>query len=170
MKTILTILAITITTFSFAQDAIDQLDANGKKNGKTTIYLDKNWIQVSADQAVYTRYTHYDHGTNVYPMGPAGRKGYTVQSSSDAKVLNGEYTWKNAKGNLSSVHVFKNGEYVSCKEYSKSGKVSQHFDYTNKCEGQPHGWSVTVYDKNGNVQLTKKICKDANGVWPNMRG
>jgi antitoxin component YwqK of YwqJK toxin-antitoxin module len=107
-------------------------------------------------------------------MGPCGGKGYKLEpSSADSKkitVLEGEYKWYDANGKLSSVHIFKNGEYVSCKEYFSTGELNQHFDYTKKCEGQPHGWQVIVYDKKGNVKLSSMTCKDKNGNWPPMRG
>jgi hypothetical protein len=51
-----------------------------------------------------------------------------------------------------------------------TGELSQHFDYTKKCEGQTHGWTVLIYDKKGNLILTSPTCKDENGNWPKMRG
>jgi|JI10StandDraft_1071094.scaffolds.fasta_scaffold1614565_1 antitoxin component YwqK of YwqJK toxin-antitoxin module len=168
-KSILTILLVTLTTFIFSQT--NQLDANGKKDGKWTVYLDKDWKKVDdSTKAVYRRYTYFDHGTNIYPMGPCGGKGYKLEGDTKSKILNGEYKWYDGKGKLSSVHIFKDGEYVSCKEYFPTGELSQHFDYTKKCEGQTHGWTVLIYDKKGNLILTSPTCKDENGNWPKMRG
>lgn len=168
-KSILTILLLTLTTFIFGQT--NQLDANGKKDGKWTVYLDKDWKKVDdSTKALYRRYTYFDHGTNIYPMGPCGGKGYKLEGDTKSRILNGEYKWYDGKGKLSSVHVFKDGEYVSCKEYFPTGELSQHFDYTKKCEGQPHGWTVFIYDKKGNLTLTSPTCKDKDGNWPKMRG
>lgn len=168
-KSIFTVLLLTFTTFLFGQ--INQLDAQGKKDGKWTVYLDKDWKKVDdSSKALYKRYTYFDHGANIYPMGPCGGKGYKLEGDTKNKTLNGEYKWYDAKGKLSSVHVFKDGEYLSCKEYFPTGELSQHFDYTKKCEGQPHGWTVFIYDKKGNLTLTSPTCKDKDGNWPKMRG
>ena len=175
-KSILTIIVLTMTSLIFGQTSgLNQMDAKGKKDGKWVVYLDKDWKKVDdSTKALYCRYTYFDHGTNIYPMGPCGGKGYKLEpSSADTKkitVLEGEYKWYDANGKLSSVHVFKNDEYVSCKEYFSTGELSQHFDYTKKCEGQSHGWGVTVYDKKGNIKLSSMTCKDKNGNWPPMRG
>ena len=168
-KLILTTLLFTLIRFVFGQ--INLLDANGKKDGKWIVYLDKNWKKVEdSTSAIYFRYTYFDHGTNIYPMGPSGGKDYKLENDTKNKILNGEYKWYDGKGKLSSVHVFKDGEYVSCKEYFPTGKLSQHFDYTKKCEGQAQGWTVFIYDRKENLILVSAICKDKNGKWPRMRG
>lgn len=172
----LTFLFLTLTTFIFGQtEKINQLDSNGKKIGKWTVYLDKDWKQTDdSSKAIFFRYTYFDNGTNIYPMGPCGGKGYKLTSpnskSTKSTLLDGEYKWYDSKGRLSSVHVFKNGEYVSCKEYFPTGELSQHFDYTKKCEGQEHGWTLYIYDKKGKVKQTVATCKDKNGKWPKMKG
>lgn len=153
---------------------LNQFDSDGKKDGKWVLYLDKDWKKVNdSTKAFYCRYSYFDHGTHIYPMGPCGGKGYKMEpvSFNDKKVvlLEGEYKWFDSKGKLSSVHVFKDGEYVSCKEYFPTGELSQHFDYTKKCEGQTHGWIVYIYDKKGNLKLALPTCKDMNGKWPLMR-
>lgn len=66
--------------------------------------------------------------------------------------------------------MFKNGEYISCKEYFPTGELSQNFDYTKKCEGQQHGWTVYIYNKKGNMTHILPTCKDKDGNWPKMRG
>jgi hypothetical protein len=172
----LTLLFLTLATLTFAQtEKINQLDSNGNKSGKWTLYLDKDWkVLDDSSNAIFLRYTFYDNGTNIYPMGPLGGKGYILKSQKTKPVkptlLNGEYKWYDRKGRLSSVHVFEIGAYVSCKEYFPSGELNQHFDYTKKCEGQPHGWTVYIYDKKGDIKQTVAICKDKNGKWPKMRG
>jgi antitoxin component YwqK of YwqJK toxin-antitoxin module len=86
------------------------------------------------------------------------------------KVLDGEYKWTNDKGKTSSVHVLKNGEYVSCKEYYSSGELEQFFDYTKKCAGEIYGWCLFIYDKTGKVTLESWMCREKNGQWPKTRG
>ena len=110
-------------------------------------------------------------------MGAGGGKNYKMESSTDQskqaskiKMLDGEYKWYNDKGKLQYVHVFKNGEYVSYKEYYATGELQTMFDYTKKCEGQPHSWTAYTYDKKGNVTSTSPTCKDKNGNYPKMRG
>lgn len=175
-KSILTSIILVMTTLVLGQTlSLNRLDTKGKKDGKWIVYLDINWKKVDdSTKALYCRYTYFDHGTNIYPMGPCGGKGYKLEPGPTHNkmiiLLDGEYKWFDANGKLSSVHVLKNGEYVSCKEYFSTGELSQHFDYTKKCEGQPHGWSVTVYDKKGNIKLSSMTCKDKNGNWPPMRG
>jgi antitoxin component YwqK of YwqJK toxin-antitoxin module len=174
-KSSLTVIFLMMTSLILGQTSgLNQADSKGKKDGKWIVYLDKDWKKVDdSTKAIYCRYTYFDQGTNIYPMGPCGGKGYKLEpGSADKKpvLLEGEYKWYDANGKLSSTHVFKNGEYVSCKEYFPSGELSQHFDYTKKCEGQPHGWTVTVYDKKGNVKQSSATCKDKNGNWPPMRG
>lgn len=167
------LLAMTIPSFCQNSD-LNQKDANGKKNGRWVVYLDKDWRRTEdSSEAWYYRFTWFDRGTNVYPMGPCGRKGYRLEpsqaKSGKPALLDGEYRWYDATGKLSSVHVFVQGEYVSCKEYFRDGKLSQHFDYTKKCEGDTLGWMVTIYHKNGQIKTTSATCKDENGNWPRMR-
>lgn len=172
MRTIILFFLLIASVICFGQSGkLNQLDGNGKRDGKWILYLDKDWRKVDdSTKARYMRFTYYEHGTNIYPMGPCGGKNYKLESAVKSKLLDGEHKWYDGKGRLSSVHVFKNGDYVSCKEYYKTGELSQHFDYTKKCEGQPHGWTVYIYDKKGNITLTSPTCKDKDGNWPKMRG
>ncbi len=164
------ILLVTISAGLFSQStSINQTDSLGKKDGKWFVYLDKDWAKLSdSTNAVYFRYTYFDHGTNVYPMGKCGGKDYRLEGGK-TRILNGEYKWYDAKGRLSSVHVFNDGEYVSCKEYFTTGQLSQHFDYTKKCYGQVLGWTVFIYNKKGELVLESPTCKDESGKWPLMR-
>jgi len=175
-KSIFLLFFFGLTLFSYSQpEPLNQLDAKGKKNGKWIIYLDKNWKKVKdSSVAVFFRYNVYDHDASLYPMGPCGGKNYKLEvkqnGNSRSKFLDGEYKWFDAKGKLSSVHILKNGEYVSCKEYFPTGELSQHFDYTKKCDGQKDGWVVYGYDKKGNQKFESWMCKDRNGKWPYTRG
>ncbi len=168
---LLIVLLLTFSVFAFAQSAIiNQLDSLGRKDGKWQIYLDKDWAKLTdSTKALYFRYTFFDHGVNIYPMGPCGKKGYKLQTASSGKLLNGEYKWYDAKGHLSSVHIFNDGEYISCKEYFPGGELSQHFDYTKKCEGESHGWTVFCYNKKGDLILVSPTCRNEKGKWPVMR-
>lgn len=175
VKLSLTFLFLSMVTFIFSQvEKINQLDVNGQKTGKWKLYLDNEWkVTEDTSKAVYFRYTYFDNSTNIYPMGPCGGKGYNLKPQSaktNQQLLDGEYNWYDNKGRLNSVHVFKNGEYISCKEYFTTGELNQHFDYTKKCDGQEHGWTVYVYDKKGNIIQTIATCKDKNGKWPLLRG
>src|SRR6478735_7238402 len=106
MKTHLSLSAflLALTTLISAQSTpVNQPDSLGKKNGKWCVYLDKDWKKTNdSTSALYLRYTYYDHGTNIYPMGPCGGKGYKLQATTTGKLLNGEYKWYDAKGRLSS--------------------------------------------------------------------
>jgi hypothetical protein len=156
-------------------EKINQFDNQNKKNGKWIVYLDQKWNKVDSSKAIYYRYTWYDHGINIHPMGAGGGKNSTMQTTVDtskqtgkAKMLDGEYKWYE-NGKLKYTHIFKNGEYISYTEYNNSGKISTFFDYAKGCEAQPHSWTIFVYDKDGNVTLTSPMCKDKNGNWPKMR-
>jgi antitoxin component YwqK of YwqJK toxin-antitoxin module len=168
---LLTVSCVAFATLLFSQStAPNQFDPSGKRDGKWCVYLDKDWKKTTdSTSALYLRYTWYDHGTNIYPMGSCGGKGYKLATATSGKLLNGEYTWYDAKGRLSSVHVFKDGEYISCREYFVTGELSQHFDYTKKCDGQQYGWTVFCYNKKGDLILTSPTCKDEKGKWPAMR-
>jgi hypothetical protein len=142
------------TVASFAQGTqLNQYDSNDKKHGKWTVYLDHHWKEVKdSSEAVYYRYTQYDHGFNIYPMGPCGKKKWKLESTvkpstqNGPHLLQGEYKWIDDKGRISSVHDFKNGEYQSCKEYDSDQILKQHFDYTRKHKRQPHNYYVHIYD------------------------
>ena len=157
-------------------ETMNQIDNQGKKNGKWIVYLDAKWNKTDSNNAIFYRYTWFDHGVNIHPMGAGGSKNATMQTASNnsmqtgkLKILDGKYEWYE-KGKLKYVHVLKNGEYVAYKEYNSAGKLITSFDYTKGCEGQAHSWTMYIYDKNGNVMMTTPICKDVNGKWPKMHG
>lgn len=174
MRSIFSVLFILFSFICISQEKINQFDFNKRRTGKWLIYLDKDWKRTNdSANASYCRYTWYNDGMNIYPMGPCGQAGYKLEipsGSSTSKLLDGEYKWLDAKGKLSSVHVFKKGVYVSCREYYPGGEnVQQFFDYNEKCEGSKHGWKLTVYKKNGDIKMVSPTCPDANGNWPLMR-
>lgn len=139
----------------FAQEKINQLDSIGKKNGKWIVYLDDSWKEVKDScDAEYYRYTYYEHGVNLQPMGKFGGKNFKLESPVDSagkneriKLLDGEYKWYDAKGRLSSEHSLNKGEYIYSKEYYPSGKLMQHFDFTRTWNNQPNTWHISIYNK-----------------------
>ena len=108
-KSIFLILLFAVSANLLSQTKnLNQTDSSGKKNGKWFVYLDKDWAELKdSSKAVYFRYTYFDSGTNVYPMGPCGKKGYKLETTTTGKLLDGEYKWFDAKGRLSSVHILK---------------------------------------------------------------
>jgi len=176
MKHLFFLSALFLSLISKAQsEKWNQFDDKGKKHGKWVVYLDQNWDKVKdSTKALYYRYNYFDHGVSLYPMGPCGKKGWKLESSpfegAPSKLLNGTYKWYTKDGKLSSEHILKNGEYVSCKEYYATGELNQHFDYTKKCKGEVHGWGVYIYDKAGKLLMTSWMCRDENGEWPKTRG
>lgn len=178
IKLTLSFLLLAITFFYSQSEPLNQLDAKGKKNGKWIVWLDKDWKKASdSTTAVYFRYNYFDHGANLYPMGPCGGGGYTLQvvkggsvKKGNAVLLDGEYNWVNQKGKIRSTHNLQNGMYVSCKEFYSNGQLQTHFDYTKKCEGQPHSSYTHLYDKKGNLKGSFPFCKDEKGGWPKSKG
>lgn len=155
--------------------SFSQTKASSEKQGQHKVYLDANWKRVDdTTQALYCRYTWYDQGTDLYPMGPCGKKGYTLMHDSSSgpsnKLLNGVYIWHNSKGGLSSIHHFRNGIYISCEEFDKEGRMTQRFDYTQKCHDCEHGWVVYLYKRTGEIERMIRFCKNKEGQWPRTRG
>ncbi|HWY10212.1 MAG TPA: hypothetical protein VN026_02750 [Bacteroidia bacterium] len=168
-----------LTVFCYSQtEKLNQFDDKGKKDGKWIVWLDKDW-KLAADSmtAVYFRYNYWDHGANLYPMGRCGGSGYKLETISEnskvkrgnAKLLDGEYKWVNEKGHMRSNHILKEGVYVFCKEYYSNGNLETHFDYTMKCEGQPHSSYTHCYDKNGKLKGSYPFCEQ-NFQWPHSHG
>lgn len=167
-KSILTVVLFSITTLCISQT--NQLDSDGRKNGKYTIYLDKNWRKTKdSTKAIFYRYTYFIHGTNIYPNAYGGLKNYKLEGDTTNKILNGEYKWYDGDGKLRSVHVLINGEYVSCKVYYKNGNLYQYFDYTKKGDNQEHGWTLYNYDKEGNLNYSFVYAPNEEGYWPRTR-
>ncbi|MBL7891316.1 MAG: hypothetical protein JNL63_01700 [Bacteroidia bacterium] len=180
MRTITSILFfLAISTLSKSQtEKLNQLDSAGNKDGKWILYLDFKGDKVKdSSNAFYYRYTYYDHGIHIYPMGGfIGKNGKIESTTNDnhqtgkIKLLNGEYRCFDNKGRLIFIHVFKNGEYVSYKEFYKTGELQTYFDYTKHCNEQPRSWYIYSYDKKGIITYTECVSKNKNGKWPKMRG
>jgi antitoxin component YwqK of YwqJK toxin-antitoxin module len=159
MKTLILIstAALSLTVAYGQTDKLNQVDTKGKKDGKWSVYLDSKWKEVKDNsQAVYSRYTWYEHGTNLCSMGSF--EDLTLVPSDNnlqmgqPKLLNGEYKWIDKNGQTKFILVLKDGEFVSYKEYYKSGKMHEYFDYTKKWQGQPHTYWICIYDKEGKAQ------------------
>ena len=98
---------------------LNQYDAQHKKHGPWVVYLNSWWKEVSdSTRATYRKYTWYDHGENLYPMGPRDKhwklvhKDSSDSDSSRIKLLNGSYTWIDKKGVTRGIDVFSKGQYV----------------------------------------------------------
>lgn len=191
-KTTSTILFFCITVFCYGQprvlppaeeiqtEKLNQFDANGKKDGKWIVWLDKDWkLAPDSLKAVYFRYNYWDHGANLYPMGNYGGS-YKLQTVSEnsqlkkgnAKLLDGEYKWVNEKGQMFADHVLKEGVYVWWKEYFKNGNLETHFDYAKKCDGtgQTHSYYMFLYDKQGKLKGSYPSCADKYGKYTGGKG
>jgi hypothetical protein len=170
---ILFLLLFGFTSFIHTQEKINQLDENGKKHGKWKVYLEtKAWKAIDdSTKAEYYKFTYYDHGINLYPMGPCGKADYTLivpggetSEKGRLKPVHGEYKWIDKKGRISSIQIFDKGNYLHAMEYRKSGALEQHFDYTKKAEGQNHGWTLFQYNKKGQLYGTYLFSKK-DGKW-----
>ena len=173
LKIFFTQLMLILCSATFSQtEKLNQLDSAGKKNGKWCVYLDAKWNKVDSAKAVFFRYTWYDSGINIQPMGLGDFKMESTTDSSKQigkiKLLDGEYKWFDKKGNLKFVHVLKKGEYISYKEFFSSGQLKTFFNYKEHCEGQPHSWCIFIYDKHGHLDGTSHTCKDDKGHWPKL--
>lgn len=159
MRIILFFALLYICGAAFSQTGSwNQYDANGKKHGKWIVWLDKNWhLAKDSANAVYFRYNYFNHGANVYAMGPWGGRLEARSNSSvkkgNAVILDGEYKWYNSKGQLVCEHVLKEGWYVSFKEYYPStGKLQTFFDYTEHDKGQQYSYSMSTYNRKGELK------------------
>jgi len=140
-------------------DTLNQYDSNNKKHGKWIVYLNDYWKEVKdSSEAIYKKYIFFDHGINLYPMGPRDKswkmehKGDSTFSNDKIKLLDGEYKWIDEKGITRGIDVFKNGEYILYKWYFASGEINQIFDYAKTWKGESHTYSIREYDKKGKVK------------------
>ena len=178
MKIILILSTILLGfTAAYGQtEPLNKLDNTGKKDGKWVLYLDNKGDKLKDSVgAAYWRYTYYDHGVHIYPMEGFITKDGKIESADNKqagkiKMLDGEYKCYDSKGHLRFIHVFKNGEYISYKEFYTSGELQEYFDYTKHYEGQPHSWYIYTYDKTGKVTYEGWTKKDETGHWPAMAG
>ena len=96
----LTIILFVLNLFIFGQtEKLNQRDSNGKKDGVWIVWLDSDWkLAKDSMSAVYYRYNYFNHGANIYCMGPWGRKNNKLEGTpnsetkkGNAKLLDGEY-------------------------------------------------------------------------------
>ncbi len=159
MKKIASILFLILTISIYGQSKMNQYNSSGKKHGKWAVYLDNEWKEIKdSSKASFIKYTYFDNGTNLYPMGPRDKSWMLknsngVSSTTGLVILNGEYSWIDKKGQLRAVDVFKNGEYVMHKFYYSNGKINQIFDYTKKYKGQDYTYTISEYNKDGKMKF-----------------
>lgn len=150
----------------YSQINYNQVDTNGKKQGAWIVYLDSQWAETDSSNATYYFYTHYENDVNTIPIGKSGKKGWvlTPKLSSKSKPieLSGEYKWTDQKGVVRSIHKFENGEYISLKEFDKTGALLQFFDYGNQFEDEPNSYYVTVIKKE---KETKFVMRNGSNGW-----
>jgi len=156
MKTTISFLLFFILgVIGYSQNEINQLDSDGNKHGVWMVYLDNEWAETDKEDAVCYRYTYYAHGVDTKPMGPSGKKKWTlspkIPKSSEPVELTGELQWSDKKGIVRSIHIFENGKYLSYKEYDSSGNLEQHFDYATQYKDEPHTYYVRTYKKGSEV-------------------
>lgn len=172
LKSLITTLLCVMPYFLFAQSAPNYVNSNNKKEGEWIVYLDGNWKEVSdSSKAKFFRYTTYDNGVDLYPMGVCGKKGWKlvvtetaqIKPSTDPKMLNGVYKWYDASDNLVSEHVFENSEYLDCKEYYPNGVLRHHFDYSNSFQNEVNTYLVMVYSKTG--KKTTYVMRNGDMGW-----
>jgi hypothetical protein len=153
---LLTLLTTGSLKYSFAQDTtLNRFNTSGQKHGKWLVYLDNNWKEVSdSSQAVYRRFTIYDNGFNIFPMGPSGKKGWKLrpETAGNSGLLNGEYSWVKPNGEVNSTHSFTDGQYNDCKEYDSNGNMIQHFDFSKRYKDELNTYFLYQYDKNANLK------------------
>lgn len=158
MKKLFLFICLSFSISVFSQEQINQRDANGKKHGVWIVWLDSDWkLAKDSTSAIYCRYNYFEHGANIYCMGPWGGKNTRLEGipnstikKGNAKLLDGVYKWYNSKGQLVSEHVLKNGWYVSFKEYfPASGQLQTHFDYTKHENEDVHSYLMLAYNKKG---------------------
>tara|TARA_R100000951_G_scaffold82588_1_gene70282 strand:- start:58 stop:606 length:549 start_codon:yes stop_codon:yes gene_type:complete len=159
--------ALILSSFvSYSQNLNNQLDKNGEKQGTWIIYLDDLWAETDSINASYYFYTFYEDDVNTKPNGKSGKKKWKLSPKTDNKstivVLDGEYKWTDKNGTVRSIHRFKNGEYLSLKEFDESGKLVQHFDYENQYGDNPHTYRVSIYEEGKEI---KYVMRDGTKGW-----
>jgi len=140
---------------------LNQFDKNDKKHGKWEIYESYQWQDMeSPDDAHYLRYTFYDHGVDLNGMGQLAIKKNTIEHEGPVeeqikglKLMSGTYNVLDSKRRLLFVHELINGEYISYKEFNKSGKLKTEMDYLQGYMEQEHTYKVTTYNKSGKATV-----------------
>jgi hypothetical protein len=156
MKNYLLALCMGIAVFSNSQNKINQLDSAGKKHGPWIVYLDNNWKEVTdSTKASFSRYAYFYNGINNQPVDPCQQGWYFLNNGGNnlqrgrTKLLDGQYTWTDNRGNTRCVALFKNGECQYFKWYYPSGTIQTYYNYTKNWKDQDHSYFISAYDKNG---------------------
>jgi len=154
------LLTLTLLLSALCAQGQDLLDANGKRHGRWTVWMDANWKDVKdSTQAHYARYVHFDNGELLQMLNPIRQKDWkqeyeaqTAPLAVDSKLVHGRYSWYGAKGNLICVQEFNNGEPVSIDVYRANGSLDMRVDYTKRWMEQPNTAFVATQEKSGAVE------------------
>lgn len=131
-----------ISFLGFSQ--LNQLDEKGKKHGTWKVYLDQNWKEVKdTNEAVYTRFTHYENGYETTKTGNRSDAILKNQPKNGKELLNGEYKWTDKMGNVKYVDVFDKGNYVSFTHF-KDGKKVEETEYSMQWKNEPNTYRMSV--------------------------
>jgi len=160
MKTLLTIISVAfmMSITKGQTESLNKFDSDGKKDGNWTVYYNAKGKEVSdSARAIYTRYTWYEHGKDIYPFDLCRRKDKIIfsqgnEQSDGLKLLNGEYKIVDKNGNVKSIHVFNKGEYFSYRNFYSSGQLHEYCNFTNRFFEEPHTYCKRVYSKTGAVK------------------
>lgn len=135
MKLLTLVTSLSIGSISYAQiDSINQINADGKKNGYWMVYLDTFMQETDSADAYFYGYDLYDNGEIVYcysRRGEAWRKRCTLEYSGvlpekgKPVLING------------TLKFFENGRLVSLEIYK---------------DGNPLFWEAYTYGKNDTLR------------------
>lgn len=157
------------------RDTLNQRDSTGKKNGYWVLYLNRSLHnKKDSNRACYYRYTYYDHGVNLYPMGGVDKKWTLTHTPSNNKhmgtitELDGTFTWKDNKGITRAVITYKNGLCCIFRWFYPSGEEYYTWDYTRPFRKQAHTYTYYFYDKHRNIKYY--YFRKINGQWLLIRG
>lgn len=104
---------------------------DGKREGKWTIWMDKNWkLTGIKDSVAYYRQISYKNGNpdgivkDYYGNGNTQWEGYLI-SDQPEDVINGKATWYRADGSIEIVRVFANNKITQERYYNMDGTVAE---------------------------------------------
>lgn len=162
-------------SIAIGQSTFANINNDSIPHEKSLIYLDSNLNVVTDNSnAVFSYYTYLINGKNIYPK----LKNYSgnnyelkmkLNNSSMDKKLNGIITYFDSKGRMSSQHTFKNGEYISIKEFDKKGRLQQYFDFREKSSCDSLSYCVYQNSKKRTSIKSFYIQRNENGEWPRTK-
>lgn len=170
-KYILFFSLITFRLPCLSQDnKINQFDSQGRRNGKWLIYVDKNWKAVKdTNIASFKLYELFLNGKSNYHL--IGKRKHTGNLGSKIdtinKLLDGEYKWYDKQGILTDWYIFKKGDIVMQKHYSKNGDILDYSDYNITYDNEPYSFGMYLrdYRKSQSNVYTFFIYRKGNSGW-----